>query len=174
MNEHGERGDTSERVDLPELYDYRAYTRKREEEGTVLSVEGDMARVHLRRSRYCEGCGSCCVVVDNDTMIAEAINHAGASKGDRVIVDIPLKTSIRAAYILYGVPLLAFLAGFGIGALLSALIFDGRFYVPLGLVFAFVFLALSYVLLSRIYGQRSRASSKYLLVVTRILHAGEI
>jgi sigma-E factor negative regulatory protein RseC len=169
MNDRIERGEIMGNAELPELYDYPSYTSKREEEGIVLAVTGDTAKVQLRQSRYCEGCGSCCVKVDKDTMIAEAINHVGASKGDHVIVDIPVKTSLRAAYILYGVPLVAFLAGFAVGALLGSAVFGGSVYVPVGLIFAFTFLAISYVLLSRVYGAHSRASSKYLMVITRIL-----
>jgi sigma-E factor negative regulatory protein RseC len=155
--------------ELPELYDYRTSTRKTQEEGTVVEIRGDVAEVMLQRSRFCEGCGSCCVVVDDDSMLAEAINDIGAEQGDRVVVELPASTSIRAAYILYGVPLLAFLLGLGLGALLGSALFGGGFGVILGLVFGFGFLALSYVLLSRIYSPGSRASSRYRLKITKVL-----
>lgn len=156
----------------PELFDYPAATRKRREEGTVVAVRGDTAEVMMRRSRLCEGCGSCCVMVDDDTMLAEAENGVGAGKGDRVIVDVPAGVSIRAAYILYGIPLLAFLAGLGAGALLGWLLFGWGFNVALGLVFGFAFLALSYLLLSRAYAPGSRASSRYRLTITEIVGSG--
>ncbi|MDY6795371.1 MAG: SoxR reducing system RseC family protein [Actinomycetota bacterium] len=154
---------------LPELYDYPSATRSREERGKVVEVYGDTARVMLRRSRYCEGCGSCCVVVDNDTMLAEAENRMGAVKGDRVMVNLPLEKSIKAAYILYGIPLIAFLAGFVLGALLGAAVSGSSLTMPLGLVFAFGLMALSYILLSRRYGSNSKASRSYRLVITRKL-----
>ena len=157
-------------AELAELYDYPSATRSREEEGTVLAVHGDMAEVLLRRSRLCEGCGSCCVVVDSDTMLAEADNPVGAEKGDRVIVDLPADRSIRAALILYGIPLLAFLVGYGLGALLGAAVFGGGYAVPLGLILAFASLAISYILISRIYAPHSKASSKYRLVIIRKLY----
>lgn len=165
-----DKEDATVERELTELYDYPSATRSREEEGTVLAVHGDVAEVLLRRSRFCEGCGSCCVVVDSDTMLAEADNPVGAEKGDRVIVDLPAAKSIRAALILYGVPLLAFLIGYGLGALLGAAVFGGGYAVPLGLIFAFAALAVSYVLLSRIYSPHSKASSKYRLVITRKLY----
>lgn len=157
-------------AELTELYDYPSATRSREEEGTVLAVHGDVAEVLLRRSRLCEGCGSCCVVVDSDTMLAEADNPVGAEKGDRVIVDLPADRSIHAALILYGIPLLAFLVGYGLGALLGAAVFGGGYAVPLGLIFAFASLAISYILISRIYAPHSKASSKYRLVIIRKLY----
>jgi len=153
----------------PELFDYPAATRKRREEGTVVAVRGDTAEVMLRRSRLCEGCGSCCVLVDDDTMLAEVDNGAGAKKGDRVIVDIPASVSVRAAYILYGIPLLAFLVGLGVGAVLGSALSGGGFSVVFGLIFGFALLALSYILLARVYAPGSRASTRYRLVITRIL-----
>jgi len=149
------------------MHDFSSATRPGHEEGTVVAVHGRTAEVLLRRSRLCDGCGSCCVMVDSETMLAEADNPVGAEKGDRVIVDLPAAKSIRAALILYGVPLLAFLVGYGLGALLGAALFGGGYAVPLGLVFAFAGLAVTYILLSRIYASHSRASSKYRLVITQ-------
>ena len=167
--EETSNGKTEESRQLPELFDYPAATRKRREEGTVVAVSGETAQVLLRRSRLCEGCGSCCVLVDDDTMLAEAENSVGAKQGDRVFVDLPASQSIRAAYILYGIPLLAFLIGLGVGALLGSAIFGGGAVVALGLILGFGFLALSYILLSRVYAPGSRASSRYRLVITKIL-----
>lgn len=167
--EDREHGIKEVKMEAPELFDYRAATLKREEEGTVVAVRGDTAQITVRRSRLCEGCGSCCVVVDDDNMIAEAVNRVGAKQGDRVIVELPASTSIRAAYILYGIPLLAFLLGLGAGALLGSALFGGGFGVALGLIFGFGLLTLSYILLSRVYAPGSRASSRYRPVITKVL-----
>jgi sigma-E factor negative regulatory protein RseC len=151
------------------LFDYPAATRQRREEGKVVAVHGEIAEVLLRRNRLCEGCGSCCVLVDDDTMLAEAANGIGAKKGDRVEVDLPAKISIRAAYILYGIPLLAFFAGLAAGGLVGYYLFGWGFNVPLALIFGVGFLALSYLLISRMYAPGARASSHYRLVITRVL-----
>lgn len=151
----------------PEIYDYASVRGLKDEEGTVVGVRGDTAQVLMRRTRYCEGCGSCCVAVGDDAMLAEVDNPIGAEEGDRVVVDIPAAKSIRAAYVLYGIPLLAFLCGFGLGSLLGFALSDGGLAVPLGLIFAFALLALSFIVLSRIYGPHSRAAEKYRLSITR-------
>ena len=153
----------------PELFDYPAAVRKRHEEGTVVAVRGDTAQVLLRRSRLCEGCGSCCVMVDSQTMLAEADNLAGAAQGDRVVVDLPVAKSIRAAYILYGVPLLAFLAGLATAGAVGHHLLGWGFNVPLALLLGIAFTVLSFFLLSRIYAPGTRTSSRYRLVVTRVL-----
>ncbi len=164
----GDEEDTGIVGPAPEMFDYPAATHKLREEGTVVAVRGDIAEVLMRRSRFCEGCGSCCVMVDTDTMLAEADNHVGAKKGDRVVVDLPARVSIRAAYILYGVPLLGFFAGIALGGLLGMLVLGG-FNVPLALLFAAAFLALSYILISRLYAPGTRASSRYRPVITKVL-----
>jgi len=156
-------------TDLSGHFDYRAATRERAEEGTVVSVQGEVARVLLRRGRLCEGCGSCCIRLDDDSMLAEALNLAGAEPGDRVVVDLPESLSIRAAYILYGVPLLAFFAGLGLGALLSLAALGGGFMVPLSVASGFVLLVLSYYLISRVYRPGSRASERYRPVIVKVL-----
>ncbi len=138
------------------------------EEGTVVAVRGDLAEVLIPRGRHCEGCGSCCMV-SGDNMLAEALNEVGAREGDRVEVELPFRTSLKAAYLLYGVPLAAFLVGLGAGSLLAGVLFDGGFAVPLGLLFGFGSLALAYFLLARVYAPGSKAASTYRPVITRVL-----
>jgi sigma-E factor negative regulatory protein RseC len=143
--------------------------RPLEEVGTVVAVKGGLADVLLKRSRRCEGCGSCCVLTEEGMMLAEAENPLGAKEGDRVAVSLPWRRSLQAAYILYGVPLLAFFLGLAAGGVLGWALFGGNLSVPVGLVFGFASLALSYVGLSRRYGSKSRASSPFRPVITRIL-----
>ncbi|MBC7231022.1 MAG: SoxR reducing system RseC family protein [Actinobacteria bacterium] len=152
-------------ADLSQHFAYRAATRPRAEEGVVVSVRGEEAKVLMRRSRLCEGCGSCCVKLDEDSMLVDALNLAGAKPGERVTVDIPVNTSIRAAYVLYGIPLLFFLAGLALGALLSHFVLGGRLAVPISLVCGFSSLALSYLIISRTYRSGSRAAARYRPVI---------
>lgn len=102
-------------------------------------------------------------------MVAEAYNPVGAKVGDRVEVELPVGVSIKAAYLLYGVPLVAFLVGLGAGALLGSYLLGSGFSIPLGLVFGFGFLALSYVLLARVYSPQSRASAAFRPAITRVV-----
>ncbi len=165
-------GEEMEPREVSQLFDYHTGARRGREEGTVVAVHGDVAEVLLRRGRLCEGCGSCCVAVGDGVMLAEAENRAGAGKGDRVVVDLPAGLSIRAAFILYGVPLLGFLLGLGVGALLDAAFFGGGAGVPLALIFGFGFLALTFFLISRVYAPGSRAAARYRPVVTEVLEHG--
>lgn len=154
--------------EVSRLFDYGSASRDRREEGTVVEAGGGTAQVMMRRSRLCEGCGSCCVMVGDDAMLAEADNAVGAKKGDRVVVDLPVRLSIKAAWILYGLPLLAFLGGLGAGALVGSALGWG-FNVPLALACAVALTILSFVLLSRVYATGTRASQRYRLTITKIL-----
>ncbi len=145
------------------------YLPRRREVGTVVGTREDLAVVSLARGRYCEGCGSCCVAAGEASMLAEARNPVGARVGDRVEVEIPVKAALKAAYLLYGIPLLVFLLGLGAGGALGNALAGGRFGVPLGLASGFALLALSYMMLARIYSPRSRASSAYRPSITRIV-----
>lgn len=139
----------------------------------VVEEQGTIAQVLMRRNRQCEGCGSCCVMVDDDNMLAEAVNRIGAKKGDRVVVELPVERSIRAAYILYGIPLLAFLIGYALGALLGSALFGGGYSVLFGIILAFGFLTLSYIIISRVYAPQSRAASRYRPVIIKVLQSYE-
>lgn len=144
-------------------------TYRRREVGTVVAVRGELAEVRFPRGRRCEGCGSCCVAADREAMVAEAMNPVGARPGDLVEVELPVTVSLRAAYILYGVPLLFFLLGLALGAASGWLLTGGRLTLPLSLVLGFGMTFLSYYLLHRRYSSGSRASAPYRPVVTRVL-----
>ncbi len=145
----------------------------RRETGTVIAVRGDVAEVALPRGRMCEGCGSCCVAAGEDTMVLEARNPHGAVKGDRVEVEVPAGMALKAAYLLYGVPLVAFLLGLGSGGALGALALGGSWGVPLGLLLGFGFLALSYAALARVYSPGSRAGEAFRPTIVRVLGRAE-
>ncbi len=144
----------------------RASTR---EVGKVVAVRGELAEVSFPRGRRCEGCGSCCVRSGEDAMLAEALNAAGAEVGEWVEVELPLRVSLKAACILYGIPLVAFLVGLGVGSLAGTAFFGGSLAAPLGLLFAFAFLFLSYLALARVYAPGAKASTRYRPVITRVL-----
>ena len=84
----------------------------------VLSCEPDgMARVSVLRQSACSGdCHKCagCGAAEQ-TMIFTAINSIGAKPGDLVTVESASGPVLKAAAILYMVPLVLFIAGYLIG-----------------------------------------------------------
>ena len=84
----------------------------------VLACEPDgMARVSVLRQSACSGdCHKCagCGAAEQ-TMIFTAINSIGAKPGDLVTVESASGPVLKAAAILYMVPLVLFIAGYLIG-----------------------------------------------------------
>lgn len=106
------------------------------EVGQIIKTAGGRARVRLPRNDSCRACGLCLFGSDGSGMILEAENEVGAAAGDRVELEIPRRDPLFAALLLFGLPLLALLAGAGIGyalagagaaVLLAALFLAGAF-----------------------------------------------
>lgn len=86
------------------------------ESGIIMQIKEHTMIVEFERSSMCEKCGACERAHNAMRMEVERIGNA--SLGDRVQVDLPERTVIRAAMTAYGLPLLALLAGLGLGAML--------------------------------------------------------
>lgn len=89
-----------------------------EEEGMVIKVEGNLAQVEIERKSACGACGICSSVGKN-TMIAKAKNNIGADIGDKVKLKIPPVSPLKAAFILFILPLFGLFLGYGIGTAIT-------------------------------------------------------
>ncbi|MEW6327969.1 MAG: SoxR reducing system RseC family protein [Thermodesulfobacteriota bacterium] len=91
--------------------------RIREEEGEVIAVEGNRAKVRIKRSPACDSCSTretCGLLGEGETVLT-ALNTVGASKGQRVRVSLKVEGEVKASFILYLVPLAGLVAGALIG-----------------------------------------------------------
>lgn len=93
-------------------------------EGTVMRLEGVIAHVKVMRE---QGCGRChevggCGGQGHEAKCQEFVvdNTFGAHQGQRVRIEVPEGAALSAALLMYGLPLLALLAGAGLGRLASA------------------------------------------------------
>jgi sigma-E factor negative regulatory protein RseC len=89
------------------------------ERGRVIETAGDRVRVRLDRNDSCQTCGLCLFGREGRGMILESENAIGAAPGDRVEMELERRDPLAAAGILFGLPLLAVLAGAGAGWLLA-------------------------------------------------------
>ena len=83
----------------------------------------------------CAGCGAAA-----ETVMVEADNPIGAGPGDRVVVRSESRTVLKAAAVLYAVPVVLFFLGWGLGELAGRLpgLFGGLGF-GLGLLLALVY-----------------------------------
>ena len=86
------------------------------ESGIITEIEEHTMMVEFERSSMCEKCGACERAHNAMRMEVERIGNA--SLGDRVEVDLPERTVVRAALVAYGIPLALLLAGLAAGSAL--------------------------------------------------------
>jgi sigma-E factor negative regulatory protein RseC len=88
------------------------------EEGIIIKVESGTAWVTTTKTNACEGCAaksSCTVLGGGKEMEVEAINDAGAQVGQKVVLHFQTSPLLKAAFLLYVVPILFLLLGAFIG-----------------------------------------------------------
>jgi sigma-E factor negative regulatory protein RseC len=90
-----------------------------EEQGTVISLSGELAEVRTERLGGCTGCGAngMCGTALIDRFLGRrpvtlrARNEVGAAVGDRVLVGVSEAGLLTAAFAAYLVPILGLVAG---------------------------------------------------------------
>ena len=80
----------------------------KQQEGIVLEVIEGMAKVKTSRHNDCENCGSC---PGNSALVLEARNDIGARPGQRVAIEVQEINMLKAAFIVYILPLIAVFVG---------------------------------------------------------------
>ncbi len=88
--------------------------------GTVTELNGNKAKVVFTRSKACGDCHAC-VSFGSDQAETELANTLGAKVGDRVSIELHSGSVFTASLIMYGIPLVALLAGVLIGSFISDL-----------------------------------------------------
>jgi sigma-E factor negative regulatory protein RseC len=82
-----------------------------EEEGMVVEVGGDTAKVAILKKSACESCAAAGVCHPGDQEYMEASNPLGAKTGQKVKVVVAPQVYLKASIILYGVPMAALVGG---------------------------------------------------------------
>ena len=117
----------------------------------VKLLPNEMAEVVVTRSTACgSNCGSCESCIFQSELKTIARNRIGAKPGQRVTIESSNGKIFSAAFIVYIMPLLFFLAGFALSSVLGA---------PEGVsvLVSFLFLVLSAVVLVRTQRRKSAA-----------------
>lgn len=107
------------------------------QEAIVLAVDGAVAKIKVARHLSCENCGAC---PGSAAMVIDALNHVNARPGQKVLVSMKEVNMVKAAFIVYILPLLALFAGMAVGGYIAAFfIVDPIWGQVIGAVSAFLF-----------------------------------
>ncbi|MDH3799027.1 MAG: SoxR reducing system RseC family protein [Desulfobacterales bacterium] len=115
------------------------------EQGVVLRTDSEDAWVKTARSSACEGCtarGSCHTTGGGQDMEVKAINSAGASVGDRIVLSFETASLLKATFLIYVFPIILMIAGAVLGQVLAPFIEFSPSGLSVLLGFAFFFSAL--------------------------------
>lgn len=91
------------------------------EDGVVVESCGGRARIRVERSSACKHCSAkaLCRPFGETHNVMEVANPAGASKGQRVVVVVEPARLVKNSLVVYGIPMVALVAGATVGAHIS-------------------------------------------------------
>lgn len=96
-----------------------------EEQGVVIELKGNQAKVQMRENPACESCpghGACHAIgsmFGKRVMVMEALNQKGARVGQQVVVSFKSEQVPKASLIMFIIPVVALLAGAILGYYLN-------------------------------------------------------
>lgn len=83
--------------------------------GVVQKLEGEYAIVKIERQDMCGDCHACDTVHPKKECTLKCSNQVQSQIGDVVELSLDNERFLKAVYILYGLPLIGFLGGMGLG-----------------------------------------------------------
>lgn len=136
---------------------------KEEQEGLVIEVIDDVAKIKAGRHNDCKNCGAC---PGDNNIIISANNKLGAKPGQRVVFEMKQVGVLKATFIVFVLPIISAFIGVGLGMLLGKYFNSNiNLFEIAGGILAF---ALSLIVV-KLYDKAANADSKSKPVVTRIL-----
>ncbi len=87
------------------------------QEGFILNLDGDLAKVRVAPNANCDNCGAC----DIKHMEILAYNAVKATPGQKVRFTMANDSMVKIAFMIFAMPLLSVFAGLYAGSLISAL-----------------------------------------------------
>lgn len=136
---------------------------KNESSGIVIEVNDDIAKVRTSKHGDCENCGAC---PGSAASVVDAKNPIGAKPGEHVAFEIEQTNMLKAAFIVYMLPIIGILVGaFGGSILASKIGGNEKTFQIVGAVVLFA-LSLLYV---KIFDKSTGKKESMKPVIKRIL-----
>ncbi len=149
---------------------YRRGSIMATEQGIVTKIESTTtAWVKTTKTDACKACAarnSCHSMGGSNEMEVEAINHAGAQVGQKVVLSFDTSPLLKATFLLYVFPIIAMIIGAFVGQQLAPNFnFDASF---LSAIFGFLFFGLT-ILFVRSKGNKLAQRDEYRPKIIRVI-----
>ncbi|CEO28006.1 SoxR reducing system RseC family protein [Paraclostridium sordellii] len=136
-------------------------------------VDGTTAKIKMQKHSACAACGKCASSADKKDIIVEVDNNIGAKVGDYVEVNMDSVNVIKAAAIVYIVPLIALLGGTIISYGILNFIDIGMNKEVLSGFIGIVLTLISYLLIKS-KDRKFRESRNYIPIITKVINTIDI
>lgn len=131
-------------------------------------VDNKTAKLKMQRHSACASCGKCATTSEKKDVIVEVDNSIGAKVGDRVEVNMESVNVLKAAAIVYILPLIGLLGGtIATYYILEGMGITSNIEIISGAVG--VILTIASFLILRANDKKFRDSKEYIPIVTKIL-----
>lgn len=141
-----------------------------EETGTVIKVEGITARVKVQKRGSCEGCAATGVCDPSEGgMEIEALNPVHAKVGQTVKVSIAASSYLKGTMLIYGLPVMALVAGAITGKVIGEEHFKGFDSDAVAALLGFSAFALTF-LFARNWSKKAERRKEYKPVIEEIIN----
>jgi sigma-E factor negative regulatory protein RseC len=95
---------------------FKEFDKMKTEQGLVIEVIDNVTKIRVGRHNDCSNCGAC---PGNDSLIISANNKIGAKPGQRVVFEVEEVNVLRAAFVVFILPLIAAFIGVLLGGFIG-------------------------------------------------------
>jgi len=129
------------------------------ETGRVINtLDGNMLLVSMKRTEACAKCRACVAGLTEREMRVEAVNGCGAAAGDLVEIGLRQGSFVKAAFMMYSVPLTMLVLGFFTGERVCALLGFLRINELAGFITGIALLSATYSIIKKLpLGKKSES-----------------
>ncbi len=140
------------------------------QQGYIIELVDDItAKLKMKRHSACASCGKCATTSESQDIVVEVDNTIGAKVGDLVEVNMETVNVLKAAFIVYSMPLIGLLLGTVISNYILNLIeFNGNIEVMSGVI-GLLCMSIALVILKK-NDSKYRKSKEYMPTVTKIIY----
>ncbi|MCC5911525.1 MAG: SoxR reducing system RseC family protein [Clostridiaceae bacterium] len=140
--------------------------------GTVTKINKNFGKVIIERNSSCGSCTACKMGHEDMKMEVDALNQINAKVGDRVELDMEGQHVLKAAFIVYVIPLIMLVIGLVLGNAILSIFLEGDHIEIYAAVIGFIFMTLAFVGI-KMKEKNIKSNKNFTPVITAIIDKEE-